>query len=97
MGIRELLADKRDDIIAIARKHGARNIRVFGSVARDDATEHSDIDLLVCFDGPADFDRFMDLKLFLEDLLGRRIDLVTERALREEIRTHIQQDLLRVA
>ena len=55
------------------------------------------MDLLVRFNGPATFDRYMDLKLFLEDLLGRRVDLVTERALREEIRAHVEQDLLRVA
>jgi len=51
----------------------------------------------VRFDGRADFDRYMDLKLFLEDLLGQRVDLVTEQALREEVRAHVEQDLLRVA
>ena len=73
------------------------SLSLFGSVARGDSTEDSDIDLLVRFDGSASFDRYMDLKLFLEDLLERRVDLVTEQALREEIRAHVQQDLLRVA
>lgn len=50
MSIREILADKRDDIIAIAAKHGARNVRVFGSVARGDADEDSDVDFLVVLD-----------------------------------------------
>ena len=76
---------------------GVASLSLFGSVARGDSTEHSDIDLLVRVDGRADFDRYMDLKLFLEDLLGRRVDLVTEQALREEIRAHVEQDLLRVA
>ena len=76
---------------------GVASLSLFGSVARGDSTEDSDIDLLVRFDGHADFDRYMDLKLFLEDLLGQREDLVTEQALREEIRAHVQQDLLRVA
>ena len=48
------------------------------------------------FDGRADFDRYMDLKLFLEDLLGQRVDLVTEQKLREEIRSHVEKDLLRI-
>jgi len=76
---------------------GVASLSLFGSVARGDSTENSDIDLLVRFDGRASFDRYMDLKLFLEDLLGRRVDLVTEQALREEIRAHVEQDLLRVA
>jgi predicted nucleotidyltransferase len=76
---------------------GVASLSLFGSMARGDSTEDSDIDLLVSFDGRASFDRYMDLKLFLEDLLGRRVDLVTEQALREEIRAHVEQDLLRVA
>jgi len=76
---------------------GVASLSLFGSVARGDSTDDSDIDLLVRFDGRASFDRYMDLKLFLEDLLGRRVDLVTEQALREEIRAHVEQDLLRVA
>ena len=76
---------------------GVASLSLFGSVARGDSTDDSDIDLLVRFDGQASFDRYMDLKLFLEDLLGRRVDLVTEQALREEVRTHVKQDLLRVA
>ena len=76
---------------------GVTSLSLFGSVARGDATETSDIDLLVSFDGRATFDRFMDLKLFLGDLLGRRVDLVTEKALREEIRAQVEQELLGVA
>jgi len=76
---------------------GVSCLSLFGSVARGEATEASDVDLLVRFEGRATFDRYMDLKLFLEDLLGRRVDLVTEKALREEVRPHVEQELLRVA
>ena len=76
---------------------GVTSLSLFGSVARGDATETSDIDLLVSFDGRATFDRYMDLKLFLEDLLGRRVDLVTEKALREEVRAQVERELLGVA
>lgn len=76
---------------------GVSSLSLFGSVARGEATEASDVDLLVRFEGRATFDRYMDLKLFLEDLLGRRVDLVTEKALREEVRPHVEQELLRVA
>ena len=76
---------------------GVASLSLFGSVARGDSTEDSDIDLLVRFDGRADFDRYMDLKFFLEDLLGQRVDLITEQALREEVRAQVEQDLLRVA
>ena len=94
----------QEQIIERIRAHRARlaefgvsSLSLFGSVARGDATEASDIDLLVRFDGRATFDRYMDLKLFLEDLLGRRVDLVTEQALREEVRAQVEQELLRVA
>lgn len=76
---------------------GVSSLALFGSIARGDATESSDVDLLVRFNDRATFDGYMDLKLFLEDLLGRRVDLVTEKALREEIRAQVEQELLRVA
>ena len=76
---------------------GVSSLSLFGSAARSDSTETSDIDLLVRFDGRATFDRYVGLKLFLENLLGRRVDLVTEQALREEVRAQVEQELLRVA
>jgi len=94
----------RDDVVQRIKdgpqqlaSFGVASLHLFGSVARGDADESSDIDLLVAFDGPATFDQYMDLKLYLEDLLGRRVDLVTERGLRDEIRPHLVGDLLRVA
>ena len=70
---------------------------MFGSYARGTNTTASDIDLLVEFTGRATFDRFMDAKLFLEDLLGTRVDLVTSKALRPEMRPTIEREAVRVA
>ncbi|HEX5010004.1 MAG TPA: nucleotidyltransferase family protein [Planctomycetota bacterium] len=67
-------------------RFGVRNLQVFGSVARDEAGPQSDVDVLVAFDGPATFDRYFGLKFFLEDLLGSPVDLVSEKALRPELR-----------
>lgn len=73
-----LLAANRDAILAIAERHGARNVRVFGSFARGDATETSDVDLLVSTTDHTSPWFPAGLKLDLEQLLGRRVDVVTE-------------------
>jgi len=70
------------------------SLRLFGSHAKDSAGDERDIDLVVAFHGPATFDTYMGLKFFLEDRLGRRVDLVTEAALRMEWRS---RDAIRVA
>ena len=62
---------------------GVASLGLFGSVARGEERDDSDIDILVAFDGPATFDQYMDVKLLLEDALGRRVDLVTEQGLRQ--------------
>ena len=72
---------------------GVSALWLFGSVARGDAPEARDIDLLVRFEGRATFDRYMDLKLFLEDLLRCRVDLVTEHALRKEVRAKVEREM----
>jgi predicted nucleotidyltransferase len=77
-------------------RFGVRDLALFGSVARDEARDESDLDLLVTFEGRPDFDRFMGLKLYLEDLLGRRVDLVTPAAVREELRAGIERDAIHV-
>jgi len=76
MEISELLAEKRDEILRIAACHGAYNVRVFGSMARGDAGPTSDVDLLV--DVRPDHSAFFPggLVADLEDLLGRRVDVV---------------------
>ncbi len=81
MEINKLLEDKRDEILRIAAFHGARNVRVFGSVARGDAGESSDIDLLVDMEpGRSLLDRG-ELIADLRDLLGRKVDVVTEEGI----------------
>jgi len=81
----------------IRSRFRVKTLSLFGSAARDEATEDSDADALVEFDGPASFDRFMDLKFFLEDLLGRRVDLVTTKALRPRLRRVIGRESVHVA
>ena len=56
-----------------------------------------DVDVLVVFEGRADFDRFMDLKLYLEDLINMKVDLVTQEALRPQFRSGIEQEAIHVA
>ncbi len=73
------------------------SLRLFGSHARDAANDKSDVDLVVAFRGSATFDNYMGLKLFLEDRLGCDIDLVTESAIRPELRQTIERDAIRVA
>jgi predicted nucleotidyltransferase len=74
-----------------------RNLSIFGSIVRDESTDDSDVDVLVVFDREGSFDLFMDLKFYLEDLLGVKIDLVTDKALRPQIRRAIEQELIHVA
>lgn len=75
---------------------GVASLRLFGSTSRDEAGPESDVDLLVTFSAPATFDRYMDVKHFIEDLIGRRVDLVTEDALRPELRKAIESEAVRV-
>lgn len=88
-----LLAVHRHDL----NRFGVRSLAVFGSTARDEAKPGSDVDFLIEFDGQTTFDRYMDVKLFLEDLLGRRVDLVTLKALRPSLRRSVEADAIHVA
>jgi predicted nucleotidyltransferase len=92
MGIRELLSAKRDEIVAIARNHGARNVRVFGSVARGDADERSDVDFLVTFEPGATLMDHAALLVELEQLLGRRVDVAPDKTLRPRVRERILRE-----
>ena len=74
-----------------------RTLRLFGSVARNEATATSDIDFLVEFEGAPTFKGFMGLKFALEDLLGTRVDLVTPDVLRQWLRAKIELEAVRVA
>ena len=92
MSLDELLKDKRADILRLAARHGAYNVRVFGSVARGEAGPGSDIDLLVEM-GPNRSPFFpAGLKIDLEDLLGRKVDVLTENALHWYIRERVLKE-----
>ncbi len=94
----------RDDVLETLRtnkpvmveRFGITDLALFGSYARDEAVKGSDVDILVEFEGPATSRSFFGLQLFLEDLLRRRVDLVTQSALRPELRLRIQQEALHV-
>jgi predicted nucleotidyltransferase len=76
---------------------GVRRLALFGSAARDEIREGSDVDVLVEFDAPATLAQYMGLKFFLEELLGRAVDLVTEKGLRRELRPQVEREAVRVA
>jgi predicted nucleotidyltransferase len=80
----------------LAERFGVTSLRLFGSFARDTARVDSDVDVLVRFDGPATADRYFGAQFYLEDLLGRPVDLVTEQALRPRLRPYIERDLIDV-
>lgn len=94
----------RRSVITLIRKHraqleklGVKSLSLFGSVAREEETKNSDVDILVEFNGLATFDRYMDTKFYLEDLLGCKVDLVTPKAIKPRMKPYIMQDLVHVA
>ena len=94
---RQVILDRlKAEAPALRLKYGVKSLGVFGSVARGDDDEKSDLDILVTFEGKATFDRFMDLKLHLEDTFGRSVDLGTPDTLRPEMRAEVERDLIDV-
>ena len=94
MSPNELLHEKRADILRLASKRGAYNIRVFGSVARGEADSKSDIDLLVDLEPGRSLFDLGGLLMDLQDLLGQNVDVVTERGLRERIRERVLKEVV---
>jgi predicted nucleotidyltransferase len=89
MSCRELLQQRRDQIIAVAARHGARNVRVIGSVVRREDNSSSDIDLLVDLDLGRSLLDHAALIAELQALLGRKVDVATERGLRPAVRARV--------
>lgn len=95
---------KKNEAIKILRAHktqlkqkfGVTDLALFGSTSRDTAGPQSDIDILVSFDGPATSTRYFGLQFFLEDLFGIPVDLVTDKALRPELRPYVEQEAIHV-
>ena len=76
----------------LAERFGVVNLALFGSFAQEQATEKSDVDILVEFQGPTTSKAYFGLQFYLEDLLCRPVDLVTSKALRQEFRHYVQRD-----
>lgn len=99
------MAPDRDQILRtlsahrqeLAQRFGVKQLSLFGSAARDQLRYDSDVDVLVEFDGDATYDGYFKLQDYLQALLGRSVDLVTERGLKPRARQHVQKDLVRVA
>ena len=94
MTVKQILQNKRDEIRRIAQKHGAYNVRAFGSVVRGEETQESDIDLLV--DTKTETSSWFPagLILELEKLLGRRVEIVTNKALNPDIRDYVLKEAI---
>ena len=94
----------RDEILKVLRAHketlahrfGVTDLALFGSVARDEVSDDSDIDILVRFDRPGTSKAYFGVQFYLEDLLGRPVDLVTEKALRAEFRPYVEREAINV-
>ncbi len=90
--LRILLDEKRNAILDAARRHGARNVRVFGSVARDEDDERSDIDFLVEMEPGRSLLDHAALMLDLEQLLGCRVDVLSERGIKARMRERVLRE-----
>ncbi len=80
----------------LAERYRVTRLALFGSTARDAARSDSDVYVLVSFDGPATSERYFGVQFYLEDLLGCGVDLVTDKALRAELRPHIEKEAVDV-
>jgi predicted nucleotidyltransferase len=89
----KLLAQHKPELI---RRFGITDLALFGSTVRDEARPDSDIDVLVSFDGPATSKRYFGVQFYLEDLLGSPVDLVTDKALRPQLRPYVEKELVHV-
>ena len=92
MGLRELLQNKRAEILRIAATHGAYNVRVFGSVVKDEDDEKSDVDFLVEMEKGRSLLDMGGLLMDLRDLLGRKVDVVTPDGLRARMRDRVLRE-----
>jgi predicted nucleotidyltransferase len=89
----QLLTQHKSELM---QRFGVTDLALFGSTARDTARSDSDVDVLVAFDGPAISARYFGVQFYLEDLLGCPVDLVTDKALRPELRPYIENEAVHV-
>ena len=94
----------RDEVLNLLRAHkailtqrfGVTEFALFGSTARGQSTDGSDVDILVRFDRPTTSKAYFGVQFYLEDLLGRPVDLVTDKALRAELRPYVEREAVNV-
>ena len=96
MNKEQALALLRDHKTILGQRFGVAAIALFGSTARGEAAPDSDLDVLVRFDGPATSKRYFGVQFYLEDLTGLSIDLVTDNALRPELRPYVEREAIHV-
>ncbi|MBN1291322.1 MAG: nucleotidyltransferase family protein [Candidatus Latescibacteria bacterium] len=89
MNLLNIVKENRDEILRIASQHGASDVRIFGSVVRGEDTESSDIDLLVEFEKNRSLLDHADMIIEMEDLLGCKVDVVTEPGLKERVKARV--------
>jgi hypothetical protein len=92
MNLNEFFKGQREEVLRIAARHGARNVRIFGSVARGEARPDSDVDVLVELEPGRSLFDLGGLLIELQDLLGRRVDVVTEQGLRPRLRERVLRE-----
>ncbi|NOU41057.1 MAG: nucleotidyltransferase family protein [Methylotenera sp.] len=92
MNTLELIRSKKSDILAIATRHGAKNVRVFGSVARGEDTDTSDVDLLVSMEKNRTLYDLIGLQQEIQDILNRNVDVLTDRSINSYLQAQILQE-----
>lgn len=80
----------------LRHRYGVTRLALFGSTVRDAARSDSDVDVIVAFDGPATSKRYFGVQFYLEDELGLAVDLITEKAMRPELRPFIEKEAINV-
>jgi predicted nucleotidyltransferase len=92
MNTLKLIQDKKSDILAIAARHGAANVRLFGSVARGDDSETSDVDLLVSMEKNRSLYDLIGLQQDIQKILNRKVDVLTDKSINSYLQTKILQE-----
>lgn len=96
MGRDEVLGLLRAHKETLAQRFGVAEVKLYGSFARDQAADDSDVDVLVRFDAPLDWRRYFGAQVYLETLLGLPVDMAIDQELRAEIRPYVERELIDV-
>jgi len=97
MTLKEIKQTLKEKMPEIKEKYGVKNLYIFGSYVRGEQTPESDIDFLVEFEkGKKTFDNYMDLKFYLEDLFGKKVDLIIKEAVKPKLKKYIYEEAISV-